>query len=305
MIQRINQFVLDFINKYSNKIVGALAAVIVISAVYLFTVYQSVISTPLSVEEFARTSVKITNLAQNSGGSGSVYRSTVAGSYILTNQHVCEIVKRGGFVLYGGSSHLVQSYQVYNKHDLCLVKISSDLGVNTKIADEMPRTYARAHISGHPALLPHVLTEGNFSGTDIISVIIGVKRCTGDEPPSMIPYCIFMGGIPIVRKYESQLVTGTILPGSSGSAVFNSSGEISGVVFAGRSRELSYAFIVPYSYVRDFLRTVQNIPVVNIDYLVSLESEVLEEEAFSCGSVDVNSVKICAQMPSNLIWNLK
>ena len=51
----------------------------------------------------------------------------------------------------------------------------------------------------------------------------------------------------------TQLVTGLVLPGSSGSAVFDYKGYIGGVVFASGSRELYYALVVPYTFVKFFL----------------------------------------------------
>jgi S1-C subfamily serine protease len=67
-------------------------------------------------------------------------------------------------------------------------------------------------------------------------------------------YCALFGVMPIIVTYNSTLVTGLIMPGSSGSAVFNKDGEISALIFAG-AQGLSYGFVVPYEYVRDFVTT--------------------------------------------------
>jgi V8-like Glu-specific endopeptidase len=45
----------------------------------------------------------------------------------------------------------------------------------------------------------------------------------------------FVGGIPDIMQYDSTLVTATIMPGSSGSGVYNENKELAGVVFAGRA----------------------------------------------------------------------
>lgn len=56
----------------------------------------------------------------------------------------------------------------------------------------------------------------------------------------------------MVKTYEAILVSATIQPGSSGSAVYNLDGEISAVIFAGAG-DFGYGFAVPHSYVYKFL----------------------------------------------------
>jgi S1-C subfamily serine protease len=301
-LKELNQKVLNLITKYENKIIGILIAVLVLGGVTLYSVYKSNISTPMSVREFANTSVKITNMGMTSGGSGSVYESSDQGSLILTNDHVCKLVKSGGIVTHNGFHYLVMSYKSYRYHDLCLIRVSENLGVSTKIATFKPQIYDRALISGHPALLPHVLTEGNFSGSEIIQVLIGVKPCTARDNS---PLCFFLGGLPIIKSYEAQLVTGTILPGSSGSAVFNSDGEVSGVVFAGRSRELSYAYIVPYIYVKNFIETRNLYKDNNVDYKSVFGKEEQEETIKSiCRGNKTVDLPFCKNAIETLIWEL-
>ena len=59
--------------------------------------------------------------------------------------------------------------------------------------------------------------------------------------------------MPILKTYDSQHTSALVLPGNSGSAVFNSDGEIAGLVFASGSRELHYGIIVPHEYVKFFV----------------------------------------------------
>jgi hypothetical protein len=138
------------------------------------------------------------------------------------------------------------------------VKVLTDLHVETPVAAHEPKLYTKATVSGHPALYPTAVTEGLFSGHRIISVAVGFKPCKGDLSPTDQFYCAFFGMIPDIRQFEAQLVTATIMPGSSGSAVFNSRNEIAGLVFAGKG-ELGYAFIVPHSFVYDFVNKESNL----------------------------------------------
>lgn len=48
------------------------------------------------------------------------------------------------------------------------------------------------------------------------------------------------------------------MPGSSGSMVLNENNELSGLVFAGLGRDISYALIVPTEYIIDFLSKIKD-----------------------------------------------
>jgi S1-C subfamily serine protease len=300
-LRKLNESALRFIDKYSSKLIGALVVTIIVCSFILVEIYQSEISTPMSVKEFARTSVKITNMTMTSGGSGSIYRSNSFGTLILTNEHVCKLISNGGIVTHNGNMYLIMSYKTYKFHDLCLLRLRDNLNVNTQIAHIQPDIYDRAHISGHPALLPHVLTEGNFSGSEIVTVLTGLRPCNRNDDFFV---CFILGGVPIVKRYQSQLVTGTILPGSSGSAVFNSRGQIAGVVFAGRSRELSYAYIVPYAYVNHFIRTQRFYKETVINYSTELKFKTQESVKSVCRNLPRNTIAICNNAIEILIWEL-
>ena len=197
-------------------------------------------------------SVKIVNFNKNSGGSGSIISSSYRESTILTNNHVCEVVVNGGLVIAGTQEYAVTSFKRSKRHDLCLITVGADLGINTKIADRAPDLQEEAAVSGHPRLLPNVVTRGHFSDKQIISIMTGIRACTEKdmESPNML-LCFFLGGIPEITTYEAQVVTAYIQGGSSGSPVYNSAGEISAVVFAG-SGDISQAYVVPYEAVATF-----------------------------------------------------
>jgi hypothetical protein len=106
-----------------------------------------------------------------------------------------------------------------------------------------------------------------------------MRECTKDEAKheDLGFICFFFGGLPQIRTYEAVLVTATIMPGSSGSAIYNSSKELSAVVFAG-SGDIGYAFAVPYEYVRNFLneevKTISSsTPNYELDILALLKKQ--------------------------------
>jgi len=253
---KLNEAVLSFINKNIAKIMGIVILGVVLSWAISFSSYNK----PETAAEFANTTTMIVNFEKSTGGTGVILKSTSSGSVILTNKHICKLVERGGLVIHEGRDYMVSAYKKYPKHDLCLVHVIYDLGVNTKIASYRPDDFAKASISGHPGLMPPVLTNGYFSGRERIQLIVGLKKCDKNTPKKYLMYCFTMGGVPIIENFDSQLVTATILPGSSGSGVFNESGELAGLVFAGRGRGLMYAYIVPHEYLVDFMDIERDLP---------------------------------------------
>jgi hypothetical protein len=114
-------------------------------------------------------------------------------------------------------------------------------------------------VAGHPALLPTMVTHGHFANHMQVQLIVDKEKCTGEEEDQDAFFCSIFGFKPIIADFEAQPITATIMAGSSGSGVFNDKGEVSGLVFAG-SEGLSYGFIVPYAYVKDFLSHANQYP---------------------------------------------
>lgn len=200
--------------------------------------------------------VKITNMAGNSGGTGVVVKTSKSESEILTNAHVCGVVnkKPGKITTVSGRQHMITSVTKSPEHDLCIVTVAADLKHSVSVASQKPSNYSEATITGHPALMPNIITKGHFGDHTIITIMIGVKKCTDADmrDPKNGMFCAFFGSMPILKEYESQVVSATIMGGSSGSAVLDSNGNLAGLVFAG-NQGLSYAYIVPYEAVVNFL----------------------------------------------------
>ena len=200
--------------------------------------------------------VKITNLAGNAGGSGSIISHKKSESSILTNAHVCGVVKNGGLVhTTSGQSAMVVSYKTSSVHDLCVLTVAKDLGFSAEVSSSAPKPYDEAIVSGHPRLLPNIITKGHFSGKMLITLVTDVQPCDGkEENPQDQFFCQVFGVKPTIKTFETIVVSATIQPGSSGSAVYNKDGEISAVIFAGAG-DFGYGVAVPLEYVQTFLDT--------------------------------------------------
>lgn len=251
--------------------------------------------------------VMITNTQGNSGGSGVIIESSSTLSSVLTNAHVCGVVKFGGLVTNtSGVSGVVRSYKISEAHDLCLILVSSDLGANTSLAYSSPKKYDRATISGHPRLLPNILTFGHFSSKKIVQVMMGSRSCTESDyaDPDKALFCMFTGHLPLIKTYEAIVVSATIQPGSSGSGVFTSDHKLGALVFAG-SGDLGYALAVPFEYIDFFLtRELPGLESIIPDTVVG-QSQDSDKRKFTqvCKEAkSANEKTICEAVSNNTLF---
>lgn len=248
-------------------------------AVPLAAYYVGYNSEPVSITD---SSVMITRLDGRSGGSGVILESSDSSSKVVTNRHVCEILNNGGVVTtYKGESAPVVAFRKSETHDLCLITVSKNLHAHSKLAGSDPKILDRAKAVGHPNLLPIMVTEGVFSDHMLIQVMTGIKKCTKQEAenPALGLFCLLLGGIPELKTYESVVVSTLIMAGSSGSGVFNSHDELSGLVFAGKGPEISFAYVVPYHSLQYFLNEeVRRLSDTKPDYTTKFDVQAESEE---------------------------
>jgi len=235
--------------------------IFVLSLLFIKVAANAEVLTPKTTAEFKKTSVRVYNQEINSGGTGSILKSSKSGSTILTNKHVCRLIEQGGYVEQSGRKYPVASYKKFSDHDLCLIKVDHNFGISLKISKTLAKASDDIYVSGHPHLLPHILTKGHLSDNMKIQLIIGVRP--DDECEYNVMICMILGGNPVLQNFDSQVISNLIQPGSSGSAVFNSKGEIVGVVFAG-SGDLSFGFIVPQKYILYFMSMAEYTPFISV-----------------------------------------
>ena len=114
-----------------------------------------------------------------------------------------------------------------------------------------------------------------FTNRKNARLIIRLEECS-DIDKQRDFYCLFYGGKPIIKVFESRVFTGLISPGSSGSGIYNSSGELVNVVFAGRGNR-SQAFSVPYNYVVNFLKNHKKYKWVSVNDKPKKKKGVISE----------------------------
>lgn len=285
--------------KFATNLEYVLFAVILLAFASIFvSAGQPSKTYPTKDKELASTSVKIVRLDGRSGGSGVILKSTKTVSYVLTNSHVCGVVEKGGLVVTDRDSRAVTSYKKSQNHDLCLLTVAGDLGVNTEVASSAPESYTPAVAVGHPKLLPTIVTRGHFTGRQMISVMIGSRPCTDkdlEDDPDNALLCMFLGGIPLVKTYETQIASLLISPGSSGSPVFDEQGMIAGLVFAG-SGDISQAFLVPQEAVFNFVyQEAPGMSAIRPNYLIEVTAKTLKGQSQSYSELSEKIEELCSK----------
>lgn len=262
---------MNLVNKILN-VIGAIVSSRITLYTYIVILVLSLVTLtanaktnrPTTVAQMRETSVRIVDAKVKSGGTGSILQSNSKASYILTNKHVCRLVEQGGSVYYHDEMIKVTHYKKFPDHDLCLIRVDKNLGINLSVSSEPAELSSTAIVSGHPNLLPHISSVGHLSEIQQIELLAGITPCTEKDMAENPMFCIFLGGMPVIKKLDAQLISNFVMPGSSGSAVFNKRGELIGVVFAGQGEGLSYGYMVPQLPLLYFTQNVNHFGWVSV-----------------------------------------
>lgn len=260
---------------------------------------------PQSIPDLEKTSVKILNLKESGGGTGSIFRSYRTGSHILTNKHVCRLIEQGGVVAQKDQRYLITHYKKFPSHDLCLVRIAKNLKINLAVSDRLTKQSSTVYVSGHPNLLPHIATKGHLSADRDIQLVVGVRDCKEEDYKENAMYCMFFGGYPIIKTFRSTVVSNLIMPGSSGSAIFDTKGEIVGVIYAGDGRSLSFGYAVPHIHLMYFLKNAQYFDWVKVG--TKVDSKGMRDRIFNYGKCKTGLAPLklhnfCQTIEDNMVW---
>lgn len=190
-------------------------------------------------ESFALTSAEIFKTHANSvvtiyiqkrdetSGLGSGFFVEKNGM-VLTNSHVIEGASNIMVRLYDGRALPVLNIVAQDPEaDLALLQIPASDIAPLKVAQKLPNIGDRVVVIGAPLGYSHTLTDGALSA---------IGRDIGDAKGKMIQ------------------ISAPISPGSSGSPIFNASGEVIGVATLTDVRGQNLNFAPSISSIRDFLR---------------------------------------------------
>lgn len=204
--------------------------------------------------------VLIHNQLGNSGATGFLIKGKSKKTYIMTNNHVCELEKKGVILAdYLGDTYVTTVIKRYPLNDLCVMKAPRNIKNVFKTASDY-NIGDTAYTIGHPALEPLSVSVGELSDSVFIPLLMGYnfapEECLGptyslhtDLPPEAIMFGIFNA---CVRTLEANTSSIIIIPGNSGSPTVNIYGRVVGVAFAANEAG-TRSYHVPLSYLKDFL----------------------------------------------------
>jgi S1-C subfamily serine protease len=218
---------------------------------------------------------------ESGGGTGFAVKAPSGQSYILTNDHVCEVSSDGLTVLVTGDEGSMRRRIIAHDEnsDLCLIEgLPGVEGLS--VASFGPSLGDTLNVVGHPLLMPKHVSSGELTGASDVSIPLGPisvinprtgkeefispeeggvdpKQCTMNKhSQEMVDFDMFFFVLKVkfcvmtVKDAYSTAVT--IHPGNSGSPVVNFWGNVVGVAFA--SNKTNWGRMVPIQDVKSFIK---------------------------------------------------
>ena len=170
-------------------------------------------------------------LMDNNNYATGFYIKFEGKTFIVTNKHVCDFhqkVYKHNFIQF--DNYIGEIIKISDVHDLCLVTSNRTDGLELSDTPAMPLDHIT--LIGFPRGMDKVIREGR-----VISYIDIFAGWLGDSG----------------KDVESIQISTTSYGRNSGSPVLNSSGKVIGVLFAGSPAYHTEGWVVPLSYLTNFL----------------------------------------------------
>ena len=197
------------------------------------------------------------------GGTGFHVISPSGKTYILTNNHVCQLADKNDEVVVKYGSEITKQKVLFRskKTDLCLVHPLHKSGIS--VANNVGLGQL-VNLVGHPGLRPLSVSKGEIIGSTSIELVFGVNlkagQCFGrtinvEDLNGMEKFLLKMSGIDTlcIVNVKALQFNGISYPGNSGSPVVNDWGNLIGVLFAGNREAFTDSFLIPLDDVKEFL----------------------------------------------------
>lgn len=167
------------------------------------------------------------------GGTAFQVRANSGTNFLVTNAHVCKSLP-STFIRYENSYHngFSSVVKIDEDHDLCLLK-AADKAPPLEVHVGPLRTGQEIGFIGFPGVQYEGVGFGNYLGKDELNSLCPLIGCTdlGEVLHTNIP----------------------VIPGASGSPLFNTDEQVVGVIFAINSRYMNWSFAINSKYLQNLL----------------------------------------------------
>lgn len=218
---------------------------------------------------------------QSGGGTGFAVKAPSGQSYILTNDHVCEVSKDGKTVLVSGQQGSIRRNIIGHDENSDLCIIEGMPGVEgLEVAWFAPEVGDTLTVVGHPHLMPIHVSQGEMTGREdvmiglgpisVINPRTGAEEQISPEDGGVLPeQCMLPKHSQVVvdidliffklkvkfcaLNVKDAYTTSVIIHGgNSGSPVVNFWGNVQGVAFA--SDDTNWGRMVSLHDIKAFLK---------------------------------------------------
>lgn len=191
----------------------------------------------INIEYVVQDKVTLATVQKAYAATGFSILATDVVSFILTNQHVCDMRQEANYILTTQSGLKMRAIFIRSDPfaDICLLKVYGVIPA-LKLSKQNASQGDRIVTIGNPDGVFPVMVDGIISGYHNTHMKHGPDE-DGD----------------FEVHFRAQVMSAPIYPGSSGSPVMSMNNEVVGIVFAVRADKEHISFIVPINEVWRFL----------------------------------------------------